>query len=222
MLVALSSAAAAPPSIYWTSAPSVSNETLLVAGAGLGGADVRLCDDQHCKTLSKHQPSDVAAWDLSVKFTLPTLLQPPCYVNVANTAGNITFALNRPDVWWASTGAPARHPPDNSSANAAVLSPMIIAGDAAGLHVFGRAIGWAAGGTCINATQPVATPSTQLLLDDGTRVPAAEATCFEARFDTTSLRAGVYTEAQVVTAWGASDPFTLTVAPTPPPSRCPH
>jgi hypothetical protein len=218
MLISLltSVAAAAPPSIYWTSTPTLANETLLIAGAGLGGAHVRLCADQQCNQPAALQPTEVAAWDLSVKMTLPPL-QAPCFVHIGTPRGDVSFALNRPDVWWASTGAPSRHPPDSTLPNAPVLSPVITAD--AGLHVFGRALGWDAGsGVCINATHPAPAASTRLLLDEGTSLSAVEATCFEARFDTSALPVKEYTAVKVATTWGASEPFKLTVAASAPPS----
>jgi len=42
----------AGPSVYWVTAPTYTNETLLIAGAGLSGATIRICPGTSCGPFS--------------------------------------------------------------------------------------------------------------------------------------------------------------------------
>jgi hypothetical protein len=226
-------AATAAPAVYWAASPTLANETLLLAGAGLANATVRLCKDAACATVVAAAPA-VDAWQQSLKVTMPVgACGPPCYAEITGSVGGAktTVAVNAPDVWWGLSGAPSQHA---STAGRAKLSnePLALtvgAGDS--IRVFGRSIAWSADGSCVSAAlEPAASATTQLMLQaaaDGDKstnsgpIAAASASCYEASFDSVGLAAGQYT-ATVRTAWGVSDKLALTIAApvsSPPPHR---
>jgi hypothetical protein len=210
----------AAPSIYWTSTPTLVNETLLISGAGLDHAQVSLCSghgegggDGKCVALSE---SDVSVWAHSIKLVLPTWCAPPCSVEIkAPGVQTVTVAANRPDVWWGASDWPLG--PDSPIGPS--VTPVLSAGGT--LRVFGRALAWTEDGTCVSSAAqlgPVST--TTLTLTDAVgmataAVPSTAASCYEATFE---LPVGMTGDLQAVltTPWGASTPFRVTVTATPP------
>ena len=63
------------PTVYWVSNPVYENETVLVAGAGLGDVAVRLCADAECRTHHVPDPTAVV-WEHSAQFRLPAQCGP--------------------------------------------------------------------------------------------------------------------------------------------------
>ena len=58
-------------------------------------------------------------------------------------------AVNAPDLWWASSGAPAAHAGDSGSSTRPAAVTLSAADHV--LRVFGRSLGWR-GGACVNAS----------------------------------------------------------------------
>ena len=153
-----------PPAVYWMSSPTLSNETLVVAGAGLAGATVDLCADAECarQIPTPHSP---ATWDQSLQLVLPLSLTPPTFIRIRgdNNSGGPTLPLNAPDVWWAAPGSPGTTPGDGGRQldrrHPSWVNASVVAGDR--LRVFGRSLGWdATGRTCLSgavAPDPVDT-----------------------------------------------------------------
>lgn len=120
------------------------------------------------------------------------------------------------------------------------VSADSVLADGAVLRVFGRSLAWTANG-CVDARARGASAKTLLALTplrglpgavggnaEGatmtkttpTRVPAQNASCFEAAFVLSNIPAGRY-NASLLTAWGESRSWVLTLsgAPAPPPVR---
>lgn len=213
--VALSAAfgSGAQPSVYWQSLPTLSNETLLVAGAGLEGAHAFLCRDSSC---SDSTALPTTSWKQSVQAVLPTV-SPPSFIKIEVPSGDsIVTALNAPEVWW-TTREDAASEPLTPRVAAPTRDASVVAGQR--LRVYGRALGWVDETTCTPASAPSAVPATELTLAGVRAASSVSATCYDASFDTTSLPLGTHTAA-VKTQWGASRNFSLTIlAPrAPPPS----
>ena len=96
------------PEIYYVTAPTLPNETLLVAGAGLNtSTSVRLCRDPKCLDPLSVTPT---VWYRSIQITLPAGCGPPCFLQVDSDSGNLApIALNAPDVWFATSGSPSAY-----------------------------------------------------------------------------------------------------------------
>jgi hypothetical protein len=205
------------PSIYWASAPTLVNETLLISGSGFDGAHISLCSGRGSSNCSS-APGESKVWASSVKVVLPAWCAPPCSVVItAPGAPAITVVANRPDVWWAASGWPL----GSDSPIGPSIAPVLSAGGT--LRVFGRALAWAEDGTCVNsAAQPGAVRTTTLTLTDaaGTAtaaIPSEAASCYEATFEL-PLLSGPTGELQavLVTPWGSSPPFRVIVEPRAP------
>ena len=205
---------AGAPVHYWHSAPTLANETAVVAGAGFAGQHVT-----------------IVAGGASVPFTLldatastvKAVLPPACAGGAACQVcigGALCVAVNAPDVWWAGPADPTRSAPASQPPPAGVH--VAVAADDV-LRVFGRALAWAAGG-CINATTPAAGAGAVRLYVSGRAQPvqAAWATCYEAAFELAplGLAPAVYS-AWLSHAGGNSSALALTVlapAATPAPA----
>jgi hypothetical protein len=88
-----------PPAVYWVSSPTLANETILIAGAGLSNASITSCEDAAC-TSSTTEVSVVGAvhsWEQSVQMVLPLNLCPPLYLKIKTAAGEVSVAVNKPD-----------------------------------------------------------------------------------------------------------------------------
>jgi hypothetical protein len=224
-LVLTASAAVPPPSVYWTSSPTLANETLVVAGSFASRATMaKLCTTRDCATGSEIPiPPVTSPWTYSVKVILPSGCGPPCFLHIAGPEGGpAVVAINAPDVWWALSGAPARGVAATTSRpqlSDQPLSATVTAGDP--IRMFGRSLGWDGSGTsCLSAGPDALRPATttQLFMasdEDGpTGQPVASATaasCYEATFATSSVAPGVYPTAVVKTPWGSSQAINLTV-----------
>ena len=192
---------AADPLVYWVSSPVLGGESALLAGAGLSDVSVRLCDTADaCLTPAGGEPVEATVWERSVRFEVAgRCAKSPCWARLCRSANASACAapvlLNAPDVWW--------H---------AMPTPKV-------LRVFGRSLGWSADGACLNATTPLATPSTRLVLSPGgASVGATAATCFEATFPLHTLPPGVYPNAALHTDLGASRAMRVTIARPEPPT----
>lgn len=189
------------PVVYWVSSPVLDGESALLAGAGLTDARVRLCDTADaCLAAGGGEPVDATAWEHSVRFSVGVgqCTKSPCWARLctANTSACAApVPLNAPDVWWYATPTPKS------------------------LRVFGRSLGWSGEGNCLNATTPLPTPSTRLVLSPGgPSVGATSATCFEATFPLHTLPPGVYPSAAVHTLLGNSSAMLVNIARPAPPS----
>ena len=197
--------------LYHASSPALSNDTLLVAGAGLVGAICTLCLDFGCAKPAG--PAASVAWESSVKVTLPaTGCGPPCFLRVQPLSGDpITIAVNEPDVWWAAPGSPSSVPPGE------VLAQAIV-GDQ--LRVFDRSLAWTSSWCGDGSAPPLPNANTTLLLLSGTSIywsiPSSAASCYEASFSTAALPLGDFS-ASLQTSWGTSPAFALRLLPSPPP-----
>ena len=97
------------PEVYYITSPTLSNETLMVAGAGLNtSTSVRLCRDSACLHPVDAKPK---VWDRSIQITLPaTGCGPPCFLHVESPPGNLEpIAFNAPDVWFVTPGSPSAY-----------------------------------------------------------------------------------------------------------------
>ena len=223
------------PSIYWSASPTLANETLLLAGAGLAGVStaVRFCNDSIC-SLPMSAAADV--WEHSVQVVVPAC-GPPCHVELTSKAGLVKVPLNEPDVWWATTARPSAL---NFSRSA--YDPLLIGRQASvrvgeRLRVFGRSLSWDTSTQHCTSGAPRPTPGTTLTLHQQlwmageaeavtsageaptAEVPSSAAGCYEAAFLLpTSLPMGDYL-AVVHTSWGSSAPLELHVAPALLPDR---
>ena len=94
------------PEIYYVTTPTLPNETLLVAGAGLNtSTSVRLCRDGKCLDPLDATPT---IWYGSIQITLPEGCGPPCFLQVDSDSGNLApIAINAPDVWFVTSGSPS-------------------------------------------------------------------------------------------------------------------
>jgi hypothetical protein len=208
-----------PASVYWQANPVLSNETVMIAGAGLAGLQAKLCCGSATCLAGEESPEQPSfdVWEQSVKFVMPPACGPPCTVRIGTSSSSrsssaVVVAINRPDVWW-STGASASVE-GHFGRDVAVRAGQW-------LRVFGRSIAWN-GDTCVSAAGPLMhAPSTTLVLAPG--LPALEATnatCYEAWFLLQGVAAAPYPAARIHTAWGAAplnvtiDPPLLPVAPT--------
>lgn len=91
-------------------------------------------------------------------------------------------------------------------------------------RVFGRSLAWVDATACVRATRRQSSHTTMLVLtphitqtSDVTllKLPATQATCYEATFIMGDVPPGAYT-AQVENIWGASPPWVLQVVAAPP------
>ena len=227
------------PAVYWASSPTLANQTLLLAGAGMRDAAVRLCRDESCTVPATNHPPgswNVTTWDHSLQLLLPGDCGPPCFVEIkpspATSTGTATAAatmlqVNRPDVWWTLSAAPATSagawplpPPRAAVADALSNIPLrVTVQQGGGLRAFGRSLAWSADVTlCLSASVPPGpVPSTRLLLGPGLpEITAVSANCYEATFDLgDNVAAQHYPEAVIRTHWGDSDTIDLTVGQGP-------
>jgi hypothetical protein len=210
---AAASTTALKPSVYWASSPTLVNETLLLAGAGLDGAHVRLCKDAQCTAVIDAAPA-IEAWAESLKMTIPQC-GPPCYVELRASGGVSVVSLNAPDIWWAMTGSPATASSQlPRKPLGAALRAAVQIGDT--VRIFGRSLAWSFdSSSCLSAATRRAVAGTKLVLTPGgASVAAVMANCYEATFSSSNLSSGQYT-AVLTTAWGPSEPFELTLTPKP-------
>ena len=204
-----------PPIAYWMSNPTLANETLLIAGAGMAGATVELCSDLGCNT-KLASPAPAATWDQSVQLVLPNAVRAPTFVKVSAGSEAFTMPINAPEIWWAISGQPGVSV--NGSLQVNELHPSwvnatIHIGET--VRVFGRSLAWDSMGTCISGREvPVAVSTTKLDVPGGASVTASGANCFEATFSSDGLPVGTHL-ATVSTEWGAAA-FGLTILPARP------
>ena len=94
------------PIVYHLTAPTLFNETLMVAGAGLDTVTARLCQDAACaNVVASAAPADT--WQKSIKVVLPASCGPPCFLSLASPQYGVqTHTVNAPDIWWPTTGTP--------------------------------------------------------------------------------------------------------------------
>lgn len=187
------------PAIYWVSTPTLPNETVVIAGAGLQNATVKLTDGSGRPY--KSQPA-FSTWERSVKFVLPLDCVPAqCNVELALQDGGTTttVAVNRPDPWW-WTGASA---PVHGQWG---LDTKPRSGQ--WLRVFGRGLAWDTRG-CVPADKVDRSGQSKLTLRSSSpavstssiTLSATNATCFEAWFELKGVSAGNWT-ASIDTLWG--------------------
>ena len=214
----LAAGPAAAPSVYWVSSPTLANETLLIAGAGLAGAGLALCRDARCRRVVEARPREAAGWAQSVQLVLPPRISPPLFVQISEPGGGepTAVAINAPDVWWAISGSPgtmrngslqvdAQHP--------SWINTSVILGET--VRVFGRSLAWA-GSTCISGAAEPGPVATTRLTVGGASATASAANCYEAAFPTTAFPTGTHS-ATLSTPWGeARFGLTIVAAPTPP------
>ena len=193
-----------PPTVYWVSNPTLAGETFLVAGAGLAGAKASLSGGATATATAT--PS--TTWNMSMKLVLPKGCGPPCLLRVTGADGAVaqTVAVNAPDLWWASSSAPAgsqsslkSHAYGGSGSGTAVA--LLATGQL--LRVFGRSLGWR-GGACVSAgtfPAPLSTTVLRLLPQGqgansvgavGITVGAVSANCYEAAFKLSGAHPGKY------------------------------
>lgn len=116
----LSASSSAPPVVYWVSSPTLANETLLVAGAGLSNVTVSLCtgtstdEGGHVHSAGQPQtcaPVSAAVWEQSVQVVLPQGLAPPASLRIEEERASgaiVDVPVNTPEVQWATSGVPWR------------------------------------------------------------------------------------------------------------------
>lgn len=204
LLLVLPPPVSAPASIYWTSNPVLpGNETLVVAGAGLGGAGqvaVQFCGDAACASPTR---ANATVWESSLQVLLPGGCGPPCTLRLPATiagvgvggAAAVTVRVNAPEVAWS---------PNRTA----------VGGE---LRAFGRGLAWSADlAACLSASPTPAAVTTTTLSIDGRRVgTASAASCYEAAFRLPpSVQPGWHT-ATVGTQWGSSAAFEVFVRPEP-------
>ena len=228
--LALSAAAAAPaPSVYWTSNPTLPNETLVVAGAFSEDRQAKLCTTRDCSGGSVvPTPALTGTWAHSVKVVLPAAgCGPPCFLHVTDGSSSPAAAVvevNAPDLWWALSGSPARQGGTQDRSNLSNLPTRVAVQQGDTLRLFGRSLAWTSDHKrCTSAAgAPGPVPTTRLRLKPaGNPVPSLWATCYEAAFDTAGMGAGHYPAAALTTPWGASQALDLTIVAAPP-SPPPH
>ena len=205
------------PSIYWSSSPTLVNETLLLAGAGLAGVVARFCNDSVCS--SPIGSGGAGVWDRSLQAVMPAC-GPPCHIELSSAAGLLRAPINPPDVWWASE----MHP---STLNFSQLTPhdplllghLITLRAGEHLRVFGRSLAWDASQLCVGGPPRPNAGTTLALMpafvtEDAASVimAASAAACYEATFALPpSLPSGEYIGI-VRTAWGDSAPLSVHVS----------
>ena len=96
------------PSVYWVSAPTRPNETLVVAGS-FGNAyqdpDGTTMPVQFCTFTTCHNAT-ASVWAQSLKVVVPTAcpMQGPCALRLAyrdsQRVDQTQLYINAPDVWW--------------------------------------------------------------------------------------------------------------------------
>ena len=181
--------ASAPPSIYWVSKPVLTNETVLVAGAGLGSSAISFCHDAACAQARRLPPAGgerALAWESSVQAVLPAGCR-PCWLAIGSKPMT-AVQVNAPEVAWIPAGA----------------EPGGI------LRVFGRALAWR-DERCAEAASSPGPVATTTLRISGHSLTAVRANCFEAAFELPeSIAAGAH-NLTVSTPWGESLPLLATV-----------
>eukprot|EP01043_Picozoa_sp_COSAG02_P057895 COSAG02_NODE_7111_length_3179_cov_2.701299_4_plen_393_part_01 len=212
-------------SVYWTSSPNLSGDTVTIAGAGFTAeTTVRLCADAECAREQRQSvPAWSSSWPHSVKFLLPTAgIEPPLWAQLcegqcrSTTRAHpaYTVGINQPEVSWLAGIYQQPNP-----AHDRIATPMgssVVAGSV--LRVFGRSLAWDGGGNetiCRTATARGAAPSTTLSLD-GRVIPSHATTCYEASFNLQGISVGHYSTATLRTIWGQTTlSFNVTAAPKP-------
>jgi hypothetical protein len=104
----------------------------------------------------------------------PSGCGPPCFVQLKDeTSGNLTtIAVNRPDVWWVTTGSPGRPVAPSALRRGSALGQLaatVAVGDT--VRVFGRSLGWTAG-----MATAAAADAAQLVCASGKAAPTATQT----------------------------------------------
>ena len=185
----------------------------MVAGAGLEGATATLCTDKDCRSpvaLASEAGPAVDAWNKSLKMLLPPAgCGPPCFIQIKAKQGSATtttLAVNQPDIWWATTGAPGKAvAPSPQPLPSAIgdVKATVAAGDS--VRIFGRALGWTSATTaaacwdcdateiiCADGKNAPTATATKLVLAGGPTLETSGATCYEANFNTAGVAPGVY------------------------------
>lgn len=136
---------------------------------------------------------------------------------VGNLTARLRVDINAPDIWWAALVVDGLPVPATADATSGSV-----------LRVFGRSLGWTAGGECVDARRLQSSSTTALVLTVAaanagtpTVVPAENVSCYEAAFRLGAVSPARYT-ATVTTPWGASRSGPITVVgpePAAPPSR---
>ena len=206
----LQSKALAPPSTYWMSTPTLENETVLIAGAGMSNARAMLCLDEACTNPFGVAPA-VSSWNHSLSLTLPASCGPPCYVQItAESGGAVVLQINSPEPWFALSSAFAS--PAAPLSMLPTVSTTVTAGDA--IRIFGRALAWADDRCVSGSARPTPSASTTLELTCAHAslvLAASGASCWEAAFPTASTLPAGECMAVVRTPRGVSAPLSVRV-----------
>jgi hypothetical protein len=172
------------PAVYWISRPVLTDEVLMVAGAGLpseANATVQFCRDPACEKLVERSPLLPSSWNSTLHVRLPPgCSKPPCIL-VLSSSSPLVVAVNGPEVSWV--------------ANRTRVGGL--------LRVFGRALAWDDGGCISGVAAPAPVASTMLYFGTGGSAVACAANCYEASFVLpNSVGAGKYPNAVLSTPWG--------------------
>ncbi len=188
-------------SVYYSTTPVLPNETLMLAGAGLDGVDAKLCTDERCLT-PLSAPLEVTSWNKSVKVVMPPSgCGPPCFIQLKERSGHIaTVVVNRPDVWWVTTGSPGRPAASKSSKRmVGQMKATVVVGDA--VRVFGRSLGWI---STVGPNQEQQYDATQLVCVSGRVAPSTTQTKLKL---VGVAPASTASDTSVTTAGATSDSF---------------
>ena len=168
------------------SKPVLTNETVLVAGAGLGSSAISFCRDAACAQRPLLPAGGALTWESSVQAVLPAGCR-PCWLAIGSKPMT-AVQVNAPEVAWIPAG----------------VEPGGI------LRVFGRALAWR-GERCVEASSSPGPVATTTLRISGKSLTAMRANCFEAAFELPeSIAAGAH-NLTVATPWGESLPLLATV-----------
>ena len=74
----------ADPVVYWHASPVLGGESVLLAGAGLADASVRLCDSAAaCLAAGGGERVEATSWQHSARFTVPArCVRSPCWARL--------------------------------------------------------------------------------------------------------------------------------------------
>lgn len=134
-----------PPAVYWLSSPTYANETLLIAGAGFAGSIVQICTHgEACLSAGTRSgvwldAPDARVWEQSVQVVLPSPLPAPSFISI--DSGSEIVQINRPDVWWVTTGRPSTLPSGTfqlDKNHPSWMNATVTRGDT--VRVFGRSL----------------------------------------------------------------------------------
>jgi len=166
------------PAIYWQTTPTEHNQTVLLAGSDLDHiSQVLLYHDINCTIAVNGSAKILDSWQYSLKFTLPEacFTTPPCYARLVGAETLAPIAVNNVDIWWMY-----------GDYDDVIASSY--------LRVFGRGLAWMRNPdgfySCGPANNRQAVAETVLVVGSFYRVQAQAATCWEAKFDFSSIPLG--------------------------------